>query len=578
MKNKNSYQQRQEDRRFEAEPAGPLNGEIDTVLLDGEGLTIGSLIQVARHRAEVRIAQRPEVLDRIDASRLYVQRAVGQGLRVYGVTTGVGGMSHLPVPSEQADEFQNNLLRFLRCGAGRRLPREDVRGAMLLRANSLTRGASGIRYELIERFTRFLNEGATPHVFEFGSIGASGDLVPLSHIAGALIGLDAGFTVDFRGETLDALTALRRMDLRPISLQAKEGLALINGTSMMTAMAARCLDDLQTLVALALGAHGLMFQALDASNQPLHPFIHQCKPHPGQMRAAQVMLLLLEEAALMRNELAGGLDENLPGLAQDRYSMRCLPQFFGPVIEGMWNLARQIEIEMNSSNDNPLIDTERQAAFHGGNFLGQYIGMGMDQIRTYPGLLAKHLDAQIALLVAPEFSNGLPGSLAGNPECRGNMGLKGLQLTGNSLMPLLTFFGNSFVDRFPTHAEQFNQNINSQGFGAAWLARQSIEMFQQYLAVALVFGVQAVDLRCFARHGTYDARRFLSPATRRLYETVRQVVSRPVDADAPFVRDDRDQPFDAWLRSVSHDIANDGLLPRVMSETRQRLISPFSIQ
>lgn len=553
----------------EISPGSPVEG----VVLDGQHLTINQLIRVVGRRANVLISQDARLLDRIAESRAYIQRAVEQGLKIYGVTTGVGGMSHLPVAPEQAGEFQNNLLCFLRCGAGRRLPGEDVRGAMLLRANSLVRGTSGIRYELIERLARFLNEGVTPFVYEFGSIGASGDLVPLSHIAGALIGLDANFKVDFCGQEMDALSALRKLELSRISLEPKEGLALINGTSMMTAMAARCLDDLQTLIALALGAHGLMFQALRASDQPLHPFIHQCKPHPGQILVAQEMLRLLEGSSLIRHELDGGISATTNGLAQDRYSLRCLPQFIGPIIEGMWNITRHLETEMNSSNDNPLIDTERQIAYHGGNFLGQYIGMDMDQLRTYPGLLAKHLDAQIALLVAPEFNNGLPGSLMGNPQRPVNMGLKGLQLTGNSLMPLLTFYGNSFVDRFPTHAEQFNQNINSLGFGAAWLARQSIELFQQYISIALLFGVQAVDLRCFALSGSYDARQSLSQAIRPLYESVRQVVSRAVSANAPFIRNDDEQPLDEYIRRICHDIATDGLIPQAVRKTKNRLIS-----
>lgn len=545
-----------------------------SVVVNGEDLTIEHLIQVSRWQAEVRITQDSEARERINGSLAFIEHAVRHNLRVYGVTTGVGGMSHLPLTAEQASEFQNNLLCFLRCGAGRRLPNADVRAAMLLRLNSLVRGVSGIRYELLERIERFLNEGVTPHVYEFGSIGASGDLVPLSHIAGALIGLNDWCRVDFRGEEMDALSALRHLGLPRITLQPKEGLALVNGTSMMTAMAAGCLHDAQTLTALTLGAHSLMFQALGASNQSFHPFIHASKPHPGQARVAQEMLRLLEGAIFIRNELQGGLDANADGLAQDRYSLRCLPQFIGPIVEGLWQMTGQIETEMNSSNDNPLIDVRRQVAYHGGNFLGQYVGMAMDQMRSFLGLLAKHLDAQIALLTAPEFNGGLPGSLVGNAQRPINMGLKGLQITGNSLMPLLTFFGNSFVDRFPTHAEQYNQNINSQGFGAAWLARQSIELFQQYIAVALLFGVQAVDLRAQAAKGTYDPRPYLSPATRALYEAVRRVVQHPPSAHASFVWNDHEQPLDEYIQRIRQDIVDGGLIPEAMLLTRNQLTSP----
>jgi phenylalanine ammonia-lyase len=230
----------------------------------------------------------------------------------------------------------------------------------------------------------------------------------------------------------------------------------------------------------------------------------------------------------------------------------------GPIVDGLDQIARQIQVEINSATDNPLIDAEHQVSHHCGNFLGQYVGVAMDHLRYYIGLLAKHLDAQIALLVAPEFNNGLPPSLIGNPARRVNMGLKGLQLAGNSIMPLLTFFGNSLVDRFPTHAEQFNQNINSQGCGSATLARQAIDIFHQYMAIALMFGVQAVDLRTYAVAGHYDARARLSPATSRLYEALRQVVGRPPSANLPYIWNDDEQPLDAHIARIAEDVAADG--------------------
>jgi len=223
---------------------------------------------------------------------------------------------------------------------------------------------------------------------------------------------------------------------------------------------------------------------------------------------------------------------------------------------------------MNSATDNPLIDGETQVSYHCGNFLGQYVGVAMDHLRYYIGLLAKHLDVQIALLVAPEFNGGLPPSLVGNPARKVNMGLKGLQLAGNSIMPLLTFFGNSLVDRFPTHAEQFNQNINSQGFGSANLARQAVETFQQYMAIALMFGVQAVDLRTYVVVGHYDARSCLSPATVQLYEAVREVVGRPPSANRPYIWNDDEQPLDAHLARIATDIAASGRIPQAMKQLR----------
>jgi phenylalanine ammonia-lyase len=243
----------------------------------------------------------------------------------------------------------------------------------------------------------------------------------------------------------------------------------------------------------------------------------------------------------------------------------------GPIIDGLQLVARQVTVEINSATDNPLIDPDNRRDFHGGNFLGQYIGVAMDHLRYYIGLMAKHLDVQIALLAAPEFSRGLPPSLIGNRDRKVNMGLKGLQINGNSIMPVLTFLGNSLVDRFPTHAEQFNQNINSQGQGSAILARKSINTFQEYMAIALMFGVQAVDLRTQLVAGHYDARKCLSVKTRPLYEALREVVGRPPSAARPYIRDDNEQPLSDHIRQIVADISGGGRIPNAVKEIKASL-------
>ncbi|HXG17719.1 MAG TPA: aromatic amino acid ammonia-lyase [Methylomirabilota bacterium] len=536
------------------------------ITLRGEGLTIPEVIQVARHRIPVRLTEDPAVLQRIAASCEYIAHAVEQGEIIYGVTSGFGGMAHVLISDEEAATLQDNLLWFLKTGAGKRLPNADVRAAMLIRANSHLHGVSGIRLELIRRLVVFLNADVTPHVQEFGSIGASGDLVPLASITGALIGLDRSYTVDFQGEDLDALTALERLGLPRLHLLPKEGLAMVNGTAMMSGIAANCVYDAQTLLALAMGAHALMLQALGGTNQSFHPFIHRHKPHPGQQWTAATMAGLLAESRLIRAEWEGQHHYQGHGLVQDRYSLRCLPQYMGPIVDGLLQITKQVEVEINSATDNPLIDVDSQVSYHCGNFLGQYIGVAMDHLRYYLGLLAKHLDVQIALLTAPEFSNGLPPSLVGNPTRRVNMGLKGLQIAGNSIMPLLTFLGNSLVDRFPTHAEQFNQNINSQGFGSANLARQAIDALRHYMAIALMFGVQAVDLRTHVLTGRYDARQGLSPATIPLYEAVRAVVGRPPSPIRPYIFNDEEQALDTHIARIVADLtAGERILQAVQS-------------
>ena len=341
---------------------------------------------------------------------------------------------------------------------------------------------------------------------------------------------------------------------------------MVNGTSMMTGIAANCVYDARVLLGLALGAHALAIQALGGTNQSLHPFVHAQKPHPGQMWTAERMRHLLAGSQLMREESEGGNSYSGHGVVQDRYSVRCLPQFLGPIVDGITQIARQIEVEMNATTDNPLIDVDHQRSYQNGNFLGQYVGVGMDHLRYYLGLLAKHLDVQIALLVTPEFNNGLPPSLVGNPARRVNMGLKGLQVVGNALMPLLTFFGNSLVDRFPTHAEQFNQNINSQGFGSANLTRQALDTFHHYMAIALMFGVQAVDLRTYAVAGHYQACARLSAATTRLYEAVREVTGVPPSANRPYIWNDNEQSLEIHIARLAADIATGGRLQHAVED------------
>jgi len=538
---------------------------LSNVTVGNRRLSIEEVARVARCGTRVRLNNENDIAERVQASCDYIANAVESGKPIYGVTTGFGGMANTDIAPEEATSLQNNLIWFLKAGAGPKLPTACVRAAMLLRINSHLQGASGIRLELIKRMIAFLNAEVTPHVCELGSIGASGDLVPLAQITGALIGLDESFTVDFKGREISAIQALEILDLPRINLRPKEGLAMVNGTSVMTGIAANCVRDSQVILALAMGTHALMIQGLSGTNQSFHPFIHKLKPHLGQVWAASKMVELLAGSCLNRDELDGENDYRGHQPIQDRYSLRCLPQYMGPIVDGIAEIAQQIEVEINSVTDNPLIDTENQASYHGGNFLGQYIGVGMDRLRYLLGLLAKHLDVQIALLTAPEFNNGLSPSLVGNTSRKVNMGLKGLQIAGNSIMPLLTFYGNSIADRFPTHAEQFNQNINSQGFASANLGRRSIELFQQYMAISLMFAVQAVDLRTHQVAGHYDARECLSPLSLPLYKAVRDVVEQPPNAEKSYIWNDNDQSLDIHIAMIAADIAQEGRIVQAVN-------------
>lgn len=536
------------------------------IVVRGEGLSLSDAHDVACRRRPVQMSDESAVKKRIEASSAFVDEILQKGQTLYGVTTGVGANAAHKIPSEDVVEMQSNLIWFLKAGAGRRLPEPEVRAAMLLRLNSLMRGVSGIRWDLLRRIEIFLNEGVTPQMLEYGSIGASGDLVPLSYLAGSLLGIDPRFRVDWGNETLAAPEALARLGLAPLNPQAKEGLALVNGTSVMTGIGALCVMRTRSLLTLSLGTHALALQAVNGSVQAFAPFVQEHKPHPGQIRAAQAMTKLLADSRMTMEGMRGHFTPPAHSLIQDRYSLRCLPQYTAPLLEGLDQIARQIEIEMNSANDNPLLDAENKTIYNCGNFLGQYVGVGMDHLRGAIGLLAKHLDVQIALLVASEFNEGLAASLIGNTANRVNMGMKSLQIVGNSLMPLLTYLGAPLTDRYPTHAEHYNQNINSQGFGSANLARQSVEIFQTYMAVALMMGVQAVDLRAKIMAGHYDARQILSPASARLYEAVRSAAGRPPSPERPYIWDDRDVERDQEIARIAEDIRQEGQIPQSVAD------------
>jgi phenylalanine ammonia-lyase len=309
---------------------------------------------------------------------------------------------------------------------------------------------------------------------------------------------------------------------------------------------------------LTLGIHALYAQALLSTSQTFAPFIHEVKPHAGQAWVAAEMARLVAGSKLVREETSGQRGHRAGKLIQDRYSLRCLPQFVGPIVDGLGVAARQIETEANSANDNPLIDPDTGEIYHTGNFLAQYTGVALDSVRYLIGLMVKHLDAQIALLMAPEFSFGLSASLVGNAAAKINVGLKALQVNANQMMTLISFYGQSIVDRFPTHAEQFNQNINSQSMNAALLAREQLDVLEHYLAVALLCAVQAVELRAKQTADTYDARAVLSPATQPLYAQARAAAGGPPDKSRALQWNDLDEYLQPKVEGLLTDIGRRG--------------------
>ena len=533
----------------------------DDLVLAGQPLTVGEVCAVAARRRSIDLDEQPDLWRRVDRAHQAVQAAIDRGDRIYGVTTGFGGMAASNIPAEEARSLQHHLLTFLNAGAGPPIPSPCVRAAMMLRANMLLRGVSGVRPEIIRRMVRWVREDAIPVVREYGSIGASGDLVPLSAIARAITGQGGKCPVLLRGEELSSREVLRRLNLQPLDLQPKEALAIVNGTSFSAAISARCGQASRLLFALGLHCHGIMLTALGARRDPFHAFVHRRKPHPGQVWTASVMRDLIAPLKQTNNDAVS---------PQDRYSIRCLPQYVGPLAEMLARVLHVVFVEMNSDTDNPLIDGDSETFHQSGNFLGQYLGVAMDDLRRCLGLLAKHLDVQIAQLATPEFSQGLPPSLAAHSHQSFSMGLKGLQITANSIMPMLTYFGNPLVEHFPTHAEQHNQNINGLSWGAAHLARQSVDWMRHYVAIALMFSAQAADLRANLAGVGFDGRAILSPHSLPVYEAVYGLLDREPGAEAALFFDDRQLSFDDAVERLQADIAKEGLLATAAEDIAAR--------
>ena len=530
----------------------------DKYSLDGETLSIDTLIEIVYFSRVVCVSS--ESRQKMSASFAQLQVLLKKDTMIYGVNTNFGGLANQKIDSEQIVLLQKNLISGLKCGCGNPLKQAFVRAAMLLRANALAKGVSAVRVEIIERLLLFLNHNFIPVVPEFGSIGASGDLVPLSYIAGSIIGLSDRYMVETPEGIISCQHALDKLGLQPLELMPKEGLALVNGTSFMAGIAAINLHKTKQILNLTLIVNSFYLQALNADISPFCSFIHKNKPHEGQASIADILFHLLNTSMLLNKE------ESSTRLFQDRYSIRCLPQYLGPFFESIVTAQKQIEIELNSANDNPLFDAENNEVYHGGNFLGQHISFAMDQIRYSIGLLVKHLDVQIALLVTPEFSNGLPASLASYHNQSIDFGLKGLQIAANALMPLILYNCQPIAHLYPTHAEQYNQNINSQGYNSAILTAESIEKTYMYLSMSIIFALQSVDLRSKKLKDTYHSIPFLSHPLVPFYEMVSQLLQQDDNKNVPFIQR-MNLDLDASVKRIADDLmAYDSKLHRTVEK------------
>jgi phenylalanine ammonia-lyase len=523
--------------------------------ISGSQLTIAQVAAVARQKVRVRLSQAPEVRKKIAASRELLEEKLRRGEIIYGVNTGLGGNVRFILPAKDLAAHQQNIFRFLICGSGDPLPEDVVRAAMLLRANALAKGYSAVRTEVIERLLDLLNSGITPLVPSYGSVGASGDLIPSAYIGRVLLGEGE---VILKGEKLPAHVALEKARLRPLTLQPKEGLALINGTTVMSGAAALQLYEGAYLTRLVLAACALALEVMKSTDDPLRETVQRVKNHPGQIEAAALCRKLLEGSRYLRNldeiresigqsyeQTAGNISRSDEPI-QTPYSLRCIPQGLGPILEALRAHQVVVEREINSANDNPLIDAGQGRVYHTGNFYGGHIARALDSWKIDLATLANWLHALVAMMVDERFNNGLPPNLAPNPGLFS--GLKGLQLCLTSLVCALRQLANpSMIHTLPT--EQYNQDIVSLGMHSALTAMQMTTLLRDAVAIALITLCQAIDLR-----GGSEA---LGQGCRAIYEQVRSQV--------PFL--DEDRPLDRDITKVAELIMQRAIsLPELQEE------------
>ncbi|MGH7926355.1 MAG: HAL/PAL/TAL family ammonia-lyase, partial [Candidatus Binatia bacterium] len=453
---------------------------------------------------------------------------------IYGVNTGLGGNVRFILPAQDLAKHQQNIFRFLICGSGEPLPEDVVRAAMLLRANALSKGYSAVRLVIIERLIELLNCGVTPVVPTYGSVGASGDLIPSAYIGRVLLGEG---DVLFMGDRIPAADALALAGLQPLSLEPKEGLALINGTTVMTGAAALQLDEGAYLSRLVLASCALALEAMKSTADPFHEAVQAVKNHPGQIEAAAFCRKLIEGSGYLRNldDIRGkvresfhenhGSIERSDEAIQQPYSLRCVPQGIGPILEALKMHQVVIERELNSANDNPLLDPADGRVYHTGNFYGGHIARALDSWKIDLATMGNWLHALIAMLVDERFNNGLPANLAPHPGLFS--GFKGMQLCLTSLVCALRQLANpSMIHTLPT--EQYNQDIVSLGMHSALTTMQMTSLLRDAVAIALITLCQAIELRGGSEQ--------LGRGNRAVYNAVRGRVSftgedRPMDGD-----------------------------------------------
>ncbi|NVH75551.1 aromatic amino acid lyase [Paraburkholderia sp. JPY432] len=505
------------------------------IVVGSRRLTIEEVVAIARQRASVALSDDAVWRARIERGAAFLRRQLAAGATVYGVNTGYGDACVVDVPMALVEALPLQLTRYHGCGMGAYLDDAQTLAVIAARLNSLAYGFSGVRTVLLERLAALINHRVLPRIPSEGSVGASGDLTPLSYVAAALAGER---DVQYAGALRAARDVWIELGVEPLTLAPKEGLALMNGTAVMTGLACLAVARAEHLTRLAARLTALATVALDGRAAHFDATLFDVKPHAGQAEAA----------AWIRADLAGRADT--PGhRLQDRYSIRCAPHVIGVARDALGWVRRDVENELNSANDNPLVDPDNERILHGGNFYGGHIAFAMDALKVAVANLADLMDRQLALLVDVNFNNGLPRNLSGAAPERAaiNHGFKAVQIS-SSAWTAEALKNTMPASVFSRSTEAHNQDKVSMGTIAARDCLRVLELTEQVAAAHTLATVQAVNLRLRIDSATPV------PAPLRAFID-------EVGALSPFV--DEDRALEGELRALTARIAACELLDMI---------------
>ncbi len=491
-----------------------------TITFGAERLTIEDVVAIS-NGANAELNNSSAFNDKIDRGVAFLERLLKEEGVIYGVTTGYGDSCTVAIPPELVDELPLHLTRFHGCGLGENLDKQQARAVLATRLCSLSQGVSGVSHDLLNQIVTLINQDIAPRIPQEGSVGASGDLTPLSYLAAALIGERE---VLYKGNICPTEEVFKQLGIDPIKLKPKEGLALMNGTSVMTALACIAFKRAEYLAQLSTRITAMVSVGMHGNDFHFDEALFAVKPHPGQQQIA----------SWLRSDLQSERPPRNSDRLQDRYSLRCAPHVIGVLQDSLPWLRQMIENELNSANDNPIIDGDNERVLHGGHFYGGHIAMAMDTLKTAVANLADLLDRQMAQLMDYKFNNGLPFNLTGAEGERKpiNHGFKAVQI-GISAWTAEALKHTMPASVFSRSTECHNQDKVSMGTIASRDCLRVLQLTEQVAAASLLAATQALELR--KRHNELDENHF-SPALKSMTASVLSdfepiVEDRPLEGD-----------------------------------------------